>query len=731
MLSISRVHGVWVAFLVAFAFGRFAAADSWGVILQQAEARFGAQGVGIAEFLSAHRPPEDAAIDPEIVLDAIRLAIEARARYPWAREVPDDLFLNDVTPYAVVNEPRARARARVHQLVEPLIAEATTAEQAAQIINRELFALTGVRYSTQRRRPHQNTLETLELGLASCTGLSIMLIDACRSVGIPARLVGIASWPGRGGNHSWVEIHDGTRWRFVGAAEHDPAGLDRGWFTGAAAQAIEGHTLHAIWATSWQRTGASFPLAWSAGESDVPGVDVTRRYANAANARAEPVLAIRLWSSRGGTRVASTVEIEHDGRTHQSATHADPVDINRVAELPPAGERPLRVSITAHGQTRHAILDESDAPGRIIELYWDELAMSRSDAESVAHDLWGEHVQTVRAARAAELEAECIALGEHTLRFKRRNFGEDRDAAPSLWISMHGGGGAPAEVNDRQWANQIRLYEPDEGIYIAPRAPSDTWNLWHRPEIDALFDRLIESAVIVWGVDPDRVYLMGYSAGGDGVYQLAPRMADRLAAAAMMAGHPNDARPDGLRNLPFAIFMGENDSAYQRNDVARRWGDELAALQSRDPDGYTHLVRIYPGLGHWMERRDAEALAWMASHTRDPWPKRIVWKQGNTTHTRFYWLAVPESEAVRGREILARVDGQTITLEAENVPKMSLLLSDALVDLDAPVRVMSNGRVVFEGLVARTEHAMRRSLGYRGDQSMLATEILDIVLNDK
>ena len=50
-------------------------------------------------------------------------------------------------------------------------------------------------------------------------------------------------------------------------------------------------------------------------------------------------------------------------------------------------------------------------------------------------------------------------------------------------------------------------------------------------------------------VDPNRVYIMGYSAGGDGVYQLAPRMADRWAAAAMMAGHPNDASPLGLRNI--------------------------------------------------------------------------------------------------------------------------------------------------------------------------------------
>jgi predicted peptidase len=68
------------------------------------------------------------------------------------------------------------------------------------------------------------------------------------------------------------------------------------------------------------------------------------------------------------------------------------------------------------------------------------------------------------------------------------------------------------------------------------------------------------------------IYLLGYSAGGDGVYQLAPRMADRFAAASMMAGHPNDSTPAGLRNLPFALFMGGDDAAHNRNGVAREGG---------------------------------------------------------------------------------------------------------------------------------------------------------------
>ena len=60
-----------------------------------------------------------------------------------------------------------------------------------------------------------------------------------------------------------------------------------------------------------------------------------------------------------------------------------------------------------------------------------------------------------------------------------------------------------------------------EGIYLAPRAPTNTWNLWHQGHIDRMFMRLIENTVALQDVNPNRVYLMGYSAGGDGVYQVA------------------------------------------------------------------------------------------------------------------------------------------------------------------------------------------------------------------
>jgi len=347
--------------------------------------------------------------------------------------------------------------------------------------------------------------------------------------------------------------------------------------------------------------------------------------------------------------------------------------------------------------------------------------LSRAGAEAALRALWSERQSQLKGERAAELQARTMELAGKTLRWEERVFGEAPTNGRSLWISMHGGGNARARVNDRQWTNQISLYQPAEGIYVAPRAPTDTWNLWHEAHIDPMFDRLIEDYVVLRGVNPDRVYILGYSAGGDGVWQLAPRMADRWAAAAMMAGHPNEASLLPLRNLPFALFVGGNDAAYNRNKVVAERAAELDKLREADRDGYEHLARIYEGLPHWMNRMDAEALPWMAEHKRNPWPKKVVWFQDDVTHTRFYWLAVPAAEARAGNKIVAEVDGQNIVLTGD-VPKgMILRLSDVLLNLDRTVRVLVNGREVFQGRVPRRTEAIRESLQERADPRSAAT----------
>lgn len=385
----------------------------------------------------------------------------------------------------------------------------------------------------------------------------------------------------------------------------------------------------------------------------------------------------------------------------------------------PAGPDPEK-SAAALKTLREALAGRPRSLGDLAEKDFARLPLTKADAADARELVWNAHVAVLKSERAGEVKDRLLQDGDLKMPFFYRTFGDKPADGRSLWISLHGGGGAPKRVNDQQYENQKRLYAPQEGVYLAPRAPTDTWNLWHQPHIDRLFGRLIEDLIVLEGVNPDRVYLLGYSAGGDGVYQLAPRMADRWAAAAMMAGHPNSVSLLSLRNVPFALQVGANDSAYNRNKVGREYGERLDALRKDDPKGYEHLVKIHEGKGHWMDREDRAALPWMAKFTRNPVPDRVVWKQTGTPHERSYWLAVPPGTAKGDALVIARREGQTVEITtAEKVGKLLVRLDDRMMDLDRPVKVMHAGRELCAAPAPRTVAVMLRTLANRGDPGLV------------
>lgn len=730
----------------------------------------GAEREGM-EFLVLHMPERDLrSLSADFLVENVRLAYEAWEAAPWHADVPKEIFLNNVLPYASVTEQREPWRRDFRERLAPLVQEAATPSQAAAILNQQIFPLLNVRYSTQRARPDQSPLESIQSGLASCTGLSILLIDACRAVGVPARFVGIPLWSDKSGNHSWVEIWD-QGWHFTGAAEPTGDQLNQAWFTGRAGTAQRDDPLHAIYAVSFQRTPIAFPLAWDRGRADVWAVNVTDRYTRSAEPLPAGKVAVmlRVLDRPGGERLAAAVRIVDGMSTvvFEGVTNDERFDANdhRTVVLDEGQE--YRVEARFNDRSVHSMLrarnqngpvtlylDDDPPAGNLsvpseppstrsaVELLRDYLGqpeeerpalseqgfsrepLTREEAAEAERLLWQDHVARIRRTRAAEMQARELVDGELKMPFFYQTFGERPESGRSLYISLHGGGGAPAAVNDRQWENQKRLYRPEEGIYLAPRAPTNTWDLWHQAHIDPLFSRLIENLIVLEDVDPDRVYLMGYSAGGDGVYQLAPRMADRWAAAAMMAGHPNETSPLGLRNLPFTIHVGGRDDAYNRNQVARQWEQQLADLRAGDPDGYVHLVKIYPDKGHWMDREDAAALAWMAQFRRDPLPTRIVWKQDDVTHSRFYWLTVEPDRGESRAEMVAGRTGQRVDVTAQGIDRVTVRLNDRMLDLDQPVTITSGARTLFQGQVSRTIALLATTLAERGDpRSVFSGEV--------
>lgn len=647
-----------------------------------------AQRAGM-RFLVAYMPEEDLKhLSADYLLQNVQLAYAARERAPWKESLTDELFFNDVLPYACVNEKRDAWREDFFNRFGPLVADARTPGEAAVILNQKIFDMLGVKFSRKRIRADQSPLETIESGMASCTGLSILLVDACRAVGIPARVAGTPMWPDQSGNHSWVEVWD-NGWHHTGAAEPAGGRLGQAWFTKRAATAIADVPQHAIYATSYRPTGTVFPLVWAPMVQSVHAVNVTDRYRALA-----PVAS------------AAPAEEQKVRQDVEASLHAL-AQLRKYLEIVPSERRPW------------------------TEQVFYEVPLTAADAMAAGQLIYDDQVAQLRRDRAAEMQARRLNLGELTMPFFYSVWGEKPEAGRSLYISMHGGGEAPKKVNDQQWENQKKLYRVDEGVYVAPRAPTDKWNMWHQAHIDAFLDRLIQNMVIFEQVDPNRVYLLGYSAGGDGVYQLAPRMADRFAAAAMMAGHPNESQPLGLRNLPFTIHAGELDGALKRNAVARSWGEQLDALQQADPDGYVHWTKIHEGKGHWMNLQDAAALPWMSRYTRNALPEKIVWRQDDVRHGRFYWLAVPEDQQKKDALVRASRRGQRIDVQSDDVKQLIVLLNDQMLNLDEVVTITCGEHELYTGRVTRTIATLARTIHQRPDRAFIFSAQVSVSLPDK
>ena len=710
-----------------------------------------------AEFLIANMPPRDLkGLKSDYLLNEIELAHSALESAPWKDKIPKEIFLNNILPYVNINERRDSWRKDFRERFAPLIAGASTPAQAAAMINQKLFGLVKVKYSTQRAKADQSPYESMQSGLASCTGLSVLLIDACRSLAIPARFVGTPLWSDNSGNHSWVEVWD-NGWHFTGAAEPSGDQLDQAWFIGRASTAKRDDLRHAIYAVSFQRTPLKFPLVWDRSIDYISAVNVTDRYTSLGFQVPEgtQMVSFRAVDSKSSTRLIAGLKVfdQANQLVAEGKTKNDSFDANdhfhyylkqgesyrlecefdgqkyekkiTVADRPELVDWSIDATPKKSESTSNAsesgVIDDlkaylnspADARGPLAQQSFAAKPLTLEQAKAAEKLLLGDYQARTKQVRKSEFDSKVIEIDGLKMPFDYKVFGDKPETGRSLYISMHGGGGAPAQVNDSQWENQKRLYRVDEGVYVAPRAPTNTWNLWHEGHIDRFFDRLIENFVLFEDVDPDKVFLMGYSAGGDGVYQLAPRMADRFAAAAMMAGHPNETSPLGLRNLPFTIHMGEKDSAYNRNKIAENWKGLLADLEAKDPKGYKHFVKLHAGKPHWMDRQDAEALPWMKEFKRQRYPERIVWKQDDIVGRRFYWLATDGDIPDRALTIANR-DGQKISVEESELKDLSIYLRDDFVNCDQEVKVSWNGQEVFDGTPTRTIATMAESL-QRGD----------------
>ncbi|MBR4234882.1 MAG: hypothetical protein IKR85_02330 [Clostridia bacterium] len=375
-------------------------------------------------------------------------------------------------------------------------------------------------------------------------------------------------------------------------------------------------------------------------------------------------------------------------------------------------------------------------------------AMDTNKTDALRTEIWNEYAARERAdaQRVSEDENQEISLYGVTMKYGIKVFGEpDENGLYPLYIALHGGGSDDTgEINDSQWRYMSIYYAGDvkNGIYVNPRAVRDTWDCHSNPESYPLYDRLIENMILFRHADPNRVYLLGFSAGGDGVYQIAPRMADRFAAANMSAGHPNGVRLESLYDLPFQLQVGISDDAYSRNTVTAEYGVMLDGLETEYPGGYIHKTYIHIGRGHnfvdndpkqhlvaediarFLEdgtytgvRAQTGAVEFVSAYTRRALPERVIWNTGVRADMRrvnsFYYLTSDAREGIIDARI---VPGENrIIINTQDLSGgFGVLLHDRLFDLDRSVIIVKDGQE-YEITPEISVQIMRETLCERGD----------------
>ena len=209
-------------------------------------------------FLVTNMPETDLIqLTSDFLINDVKTAMQGRGLFPFAREVPDEIFLRYVVPYAQLGESRQEWRRRMREQIAPGLKGLRTSREAAQRIAETLLALYDVRYEEAFEFNARTPFESSTLGHADCVGGAILLGDAFRSVSIPARVVAIPQWVDDRVGHAWTEVYEQGRWQPVGIFDLSDT---VGWFVKKAAQTDPSSPRHRIYAASFERTDVCLSL---------------------------------------------------------------------------------------------------------------------------------------------------------------------------------------------------------------------------------------------------------------------------------------------------------------------------------------------------------------------------------------------------------------------------------------------------------------------------------------
>ncbi len=336
------------------------------------------------------------------------------------------------------------------------------------------------------------------------------------------------------------------------------------------------------------------------------------------------------------------------------------------------------------------------------------------------------------------------------------NVPESYDPARRYQVRFQLHGGVSRESNRQRGDGSIGALAGAEQIYILPTGWVDAmwWTPLQLENLEAILDTVKRS----YNVDENRVVVSGVSDGGTGAYYVAMKNTTPFASFLPLNGYilvlrssdldVGDLFPNNLRNKPFFVVNGGRDPLYPAPTV----GPSVLHLKEK---GVEVVYKPQPSGVHntawWPDVKDSFE-EFVRSHPRHPLPEALTWESGGSaSDNRAHWLVIdrlspPDRNAPKlddvnllaekgprmfeatrpsGRVDLSRT-GNMVTATTRGVGEFTLLISPDAFDLSEPVKVIANGRTVFDGRVEPSVTTLLKWAARDNDRTMLFAAELHI-----
>ncbi|HLK48101.1 MAG TPA: hypothetical protein VKT49_08205 [Bryobacteraceae bacterium] len=321
-------------------------------------------------------------------------------------------------------------------------------------------------------------------------------------------------------------------------------------------------------------------------------------------------------------------------------------------------------------------------------------------------------------------------------------------------FQLHGGIGGRTD-NRPRGNGEIGALSGAEQIYVLPYAWTDA--PWWSDDQVANLSAIVDALKRTYNIDENRVVVAGVSDGATGAYYIGMRDTTPYASFLPLNGFiavltSNDIDdggifPGNLRNKPIFVVNGGRDRLYPISIVEPYTKHLMSGGVEIDyhpqPDG-EHNTKWWPEIKDQFEK-------FVASHPRDPYPDKLSWQAADAAHGRAHWLVIDRLGAAPGeaaslpdmnlvatsdpdlfdesgprifpRAHGGRVDlvrsGNTVEATTRGVTAFTLLLSPEKFDFSQPVRVIANGREIFNGRVERDLATLMKWAARDNDRTML------------